>query len=127
MKENIRMRKEKFLNARAKVTNEYKRKIELLDKYIRTLDNSEINEHDDIDTIVFKLYMQLDNVSKVAKVVNELGFRIITNSYIGERKYNSNDITSIITNKDALVSNELKESVQEIQKINYGKISKRWF
>ncbi len=127
MQENIRRRKDILLNAKEKITKEFECKVKTLDRYIDVLEKSIICEEDSIENIAFKLYLQLDNVSKVAKIINGLGFRLDTNSYVGKRKYTSNDITAIITNKDATVEEDLKEVVQEIQKMNYGKVSKRWF
>lgn len=127
MQENIRVRKEVLLNAKEKITKEFERKTKTLDKYIEVLEKSIIHKEDSVENIAFKLYLQLDNVSNVAKTINELGFRLNTSSHIGKRKYTSNDITAIITNKDATVEEDLKEVVQEIQKMNYGKVAKRWF
>lgn len=126
-KMSIEIRKEVLLKAKSKLIKEHESKISTLDKYIQVLEKSIINENDTVEVISFKLYMQLDNVAKVANAINNVGYRIKTTSHKGERKYNSNDITAIITNKEAKVDKELKEVVQEIQKMNYGKISKRWF
>lgn len=101
-------------------------KISTIDKYIRILDYSMVDEEDSLETKVFKLYMQLDNTTKVALSINDLGYRLKTDSHIGERKYTSNDITFIITNKLADVDIELREVVQAIQKENYGQANRRW-
>lgn len=127
MQENVRLRKKVLLNAKEKIIKEFEYKAKTLDMYIGVLEKSIVYEGDSVETIAFKLYMQLDNVSKVSKKINELGFRISTNSHLGERKYTSNDITAIITNKEAIVDTDLKEVVQDIQRMNYGKVSKRWF
>lgn len=127
MKDFIDKRRVKLLKSREKIENQYKKQLGLIDNYINVLEKSAIAETDEVEAIAFKLYMQLDSVSKVADVINSLDFRIITNSIQGKRKYNSNDITAIITNKDANVEENLKEAVQEIQKMNYGKSGKRWF
>ncbi len=66
--------------------------------------------------VVFKLYLQLENVVKVTETVNDLGFRIKTNTYARERKYSTNDITSIITDPFANVVEDLKILVQDRQR-----------
>lgn len=127
MNNYIAKRLEKLINSKEKIIKEYDDKIKKLDEYINILNNCEIKNNDNFETIVYKLYMQLDNVSFVAKEINKLGYRVITESWQGKRKYSSNDITFIITDNNANVDEKLKEVVQEIQRVNYGKSSKRWF
>lgn len=125
MSEKIIKRIEKLTKSKEKILIEADKKVSKINKYIEILNKSEIQENDSFETIVYKLYMQLDNIKLVADEINALGYRIKTFSYKGHRKYQTNDITEIITNKDANVDEDLKEVVQEIQKINYG--GKRWF
>ena len=125
MSEKIIKRIEKLTKSKEKILIEADKKVSKINKYIEILNKSEIKENDSFETIVYKLYMQLDNIKLVADEINALGYRIKTFSYKGNRKYQTNDITEIITNKDANVDEDLKEVVQEIQKINYG--GKRWF
>lgn len=125
MNKTINKRIEKLAKAKEKIIKEANNKINKLDKYIEILNKSEIVENDSFETIVYKLYIQLDNVKLVADEINRFGYRIKTFSWKGERKYNTNDITKIITNKEADVDKDLKEAVQELQKMNYE--GKRWF
>lgn len=126
MNENILLRKEKLKERKEKIIKEADKKAKRLDEYIEILNKSEILESDNFETIIYKLYMQLDNVTDVTKEINNLGYRIKTFSWQGQRKYTTNDITKILTDKDTNVDEELKAVVQEIQAVNYGKISKWW-
>ena len=74
---------------------------------------------------VFKKYLELESVRAVANYINELGYRVKTNSYVGERKYIGTDITKIILS-DIEIDKELKEVVKLIQELNYEHMSKKW-
>ncbi|MDC9396120.1 hypothetical protein PSM38_18125, partial [Clostridioides difficile] len=93
--------------------------INKIDSYLKILEKSIIDESDHVELVVFKLYLQLENVVKVTETVNDLGFRIKTNTYARERKYSTNDITSIITDPFTDVVEDLKILVQERQRKNY--------
>ncbi|HBF8940467.1 TPA: hypothetical protein KO175_004485, partial [Clostridioides difficile] len=93
--------------------------INKIDSYLKILEESIIDESDHVELVVFKLYLQLENVVKVTETVNDLGFRIKTNTYARERKYSTNDITSIITDPFANVVEDLKILVQDRQRKNY--------
>ena len=100
------------------------RKLE--EKIINILENkSQIKEDDNFETIVFKKYLELESVRAVANYINELGYRVKTNSYIGERKYIGTDITKIILS-DLDIDKNLKEVVKLIQELNYEHMSKKW-
>ncbi len=86
---------------------------------------SQIKEDDNFETIVFKKYLELESVRAVANYINELGYRVKTDSYIGERKYIGTDITKIILS-DIDIDQELKEVVKLIQELNYEHMSKKW-
>ena len=88
--------------------------------------NSAIEKSDSLETIIFKKYLELENVQKVAKYINELGYRIKTGSWIGERKYTSNDITKILVDRDCMVERKLKYIVQFLQDKNYEHMRKIW-
>lgn len=120
--ENVSNKRDKY----KKLKNKMQEKINILDKIIKVIDeNKEISETDNFETIVFKKYLEFENVTKVAKYINELGYRIKTNSYIGERKYIGTDITNIISH-EADVEKELKEVVIYIQGLNYENVLKQW-
>ena len=118
----IKLNKEKEI-----LTEEYTKKLNSLNKYIRVMENDTIiEESDSLEVKVFKLYMILNSVVRVAEKINEMGYRIKTNTYVGERKYKSNDITDIIINSDVEIPTELKESVREINAMNAEKAYGRW-
>lgn len=109
------------------LTEEYTKKLNNLNKYIRVMENdTTIEESDSLEVRVFKLYMILNSVVRVAEKINEMGYRVKTNTYVGERKYKSNDITDIIINSDVEIPIELKESVREINAMNAEKAYGRW-
>ena len=87
--------------------------------------NSEIKDTDSFETIIFKKYLELENVQSVAKYINDLGKRVKTDSYVGERKYIGTDITEILI-KDVDVEPKLKNVVQNLQDKNYREMLKHW-
>lgn len=58
-----------------------------------------IRKNDTLETKIVKAYIQLQNVNKVAEFINDLGYRIKTDSRIGSRKYRSNDISNVLNEK----------------------------
>lgn len=113
--------------ARDEIKREYEAELESINQVINIIKSFDINNVNNTDEVVFNLYILLNSVKKVADYINELGYRIETTSKQGKRKYNSNDITAIIKNKDAAVDDPVKTIAQEIQKLNYKNVSKRWF
>lgn len=117
----------KYKKLKEKITKKYNKEMKIIKKVINTIEKySEIKEEDTFEIIVFKKYLELENVSNVAKEINELGYRIKTDSYIGERKYNGTDITEILKRNDIKVEHELKEVVKYLQCKNYNKMLKQW-
>lgn len=109
-----------------KIIKKHNEKIQKIEKTINILENkSQIKEDDNFETIVFKKYLELESVRSVANYINELGYRVKTDSYIGERKYIGTDITKIILS-DIDIDKELKEVVKLIQELNYEHMSKKW-
>lgn len=118
---------EKYTNLKNKLMKKYKEEMSILNMIIDTINNfSQICENDSFETIVFKKYLELENVSEVAKYLNDKGYRIKTYSYKGERKYIGTDVTRIILNKYAKVDDQLKDVVRLIQKRNYESTLKKW-
>ena len=115
----IKKKQEKLLKLKKKIKKNYDSNINKIDSYLKILEESIIDESDHVELVVFKLYLQLENVVKVTETVNDLGFRIKTNTYARERKYSTNDITSIITDPFANVVEDLKILVQDRQRKNY--------
>lgn len=66
---------------------------------------------DDVIEIIFKAYIHCENVVEVANFINELGFKIKTDTWAKERKYIPKDITNILTDYLTIVDKELKEIV----------------
>lgn len=125
MNENLKNKITKYEKLKEKRIKKYNEEMSIIKKIINVLEKfSKINEMDTFETIVFKKYLELENVSKVAKYVNELGYRIKTNSYIGERKYNGTDITEILIKDNVKVEDELKEVVKYLQDKNYNNMLK---
>lgn len=88
------------------------KKIRELNKLKRLL-NMNIDENDPVEEKIFKKYLELENVSKVAKYINDERYRVVTKN--GCRKYTANDISYVINDKDIKIkSNELQKVVRKI-------------
>lgn len=126
MSEVIKSKIKGYRKLEEKIIKKNNEKIQKIEKIINILENkSQIKEDDNFETIVFKKYLELESVRAVANYINELGYRVKTNSYIGERKYIGTDITKIILS-DLDIDKELKEVVKLIQELNYEHMSKKW-
>ncbi|NEZ49313.1 hypothetical protein FDB54_06720 [Clostridium botulinum] len=112
--ENLKNKMVKYEELKNKITTKYKESIQNIDKIMKVIENNQcVNDRDSFETIVFKKYLELESVKKVADYINELGYRIKTHSYIGERKYTSNDISAIIAS-DVKVETKLKDTVKDL-------------
>ena len=126
MSEAIKSKIKGYRKLEEKIIKKHNEKIQKIEKIINILENkSQIQEDDNFETIVFKKYLELENVRAVANYINESGYRVKTDSYIGERKYIGKDITKIILS-DIAIDKELKEVVKLIQELNYEHMSKKW-
>ena len=126
MSEAIKSKIKGYRKLEEKIIKKHNEKIQKIEKIINILENkSQIKEDDNFETIVFKKYLELESVRAVANYINELGYRVKTNSYIGDRKYIGTDITKIILS-DLDIDKELKEVVKLIQELNYEHMSKKW-
>lgn len=126
MSEIIKNKIKGYRKLEEKIIKKHNEKIQKIEKIINILENkSAIKEDDNFETIVFKKYLELESVRAVANYINELGYRVKTNSYVGERKYIGTDITKIILS-DIEIDKELKEIVKLIQELNYEHMSKKW-
>ena len=126
MSEVIKSKIKGYRKLEEKIIKKNNEKIKKIEKIINILENkSQIKEDDNFETIVFKKYLELESVRAVANYINELGYRVKTNSYVGERKYIGTDITKIILS-DLDIDKELKEVVKLIQELNYEHMSKKW-
>lgn len=123
---NLQKKIEKYKLLQQKLTNKYNEKMRIINKILNAINSkSELKECDDFETIVFKKYLEVENVSHVAKYVNDLGYRVKTNTNIGERKYNGTDITEILIS-DVNIDEELKEVVKYLQDKNHKAILRIW-
>lgn len=114
MNKELEIKKEKYEKLAIKVKDKYKSDMKSIKSIIEVIENnSEILDGDSLETIVFKKYLEVENVKKVADHINLLGYRIKTESYIGERKYTSNDISRIIAS-DETVEIKLRKTVKEL-------------
>lgn len=126
MSEAIKSKIKGYRKLEEKIIKKHNEKIQKIEKIINILENkSQIKEDDNFETIVLKKYLELESVRAVANYINELGYRVKTNSYIGERKYIGTDITKIILS-DLDIDKDLKEVVKLIQELNYEHMSKKW-
>lgn len=126
MNEVIAHKINKYKRIEDKLTKKYNEKVCKIKKIINILENkSQIKEYDSFETIVFKKYLELESVRAVANYINELGYRVKTDSYIGERKYIGTDITKIILS-DLEIDKDIKEVTRLIQELNYEYTSKKW-
>ena len=126
MSEAIKSKIKGYRKLEEKIIKKHNEKIQKIEKIINILENkSQIKEDDNFETIVFKKYLELESVRAVANYINELGYRVKTNSYIGERKYIGTDITKIILS-DIEIDKELKEVAKLVQELNYEHMLKKW-
>ncbi|MBN3375836.1 hypothetical protein [Clostridium botulinum] len=127
MNDNLINKKAKYDELVKKTTIKYRKDMEDIKEIIEVIENNgEIKEDDTFETIIFKKYLELENVKKVADYINSLGYRVETQSYIGERKYTSIDISKIIAH-DAPVEKKLKSVVQELHCKNSIAMMKKYF
>lgn len=121
----IREKQEELYSLKASVKEESEKRVEKIDRYLKILRKCKVKKSDSLNVVVFKMYLQLNNVSKVADIVNKLCFRVSTNSRKGCRKFGSNDITEILKNGCTELDEELVAIAQHIHECNYK--GKRWY
>lgn len=127
MNENLEKKKARYEDLAKQITSKYRIDMKAIKGLIEVIEkNSSIEDTDTFEIIVFKKYLELENVKKVADYINSLGYRVKTESYIGERKYTSNDISEIIANSSS-VETKLKNAVQELHSQNSIAMMKKYF
>jgi len=89
-----------------------------IDSLRKIMNHQKINGHEEINTLVFKKYVELNDVTKTTAYINSCGYRIPTNTYVGERKYKTNDITAILKEGNRFVEDELVEAVELIKELD---------
>lgn len=89
-----------------------------INKLVNVLDKCIIDQDDSLETIVFKKYLELGDLVKVATYINNQGYRIKTGSYKGKRKFISNDIADIMDNPASSVDVELIGAIREMKSID---------
>lgn len=93
-------------------SDEAKEKIKRLEWFIQTMDGY---EPENFEQEAFKLYVELNSVSKVAAILKDKGYKI------GNRKVISKDISELIRSKPTdemhkLAQEALKRSVSRMKK-----------
>lgn len=127
MNDNLINKKAKYEELAKKITNKYRKDMKDIKGIIELIENNgEVNENDTLETIVFKKYLELENVKNVADCINSLGYRLKTQSYIGQRKYTSNDISEIIIS-DVDIEKKLKDTVKELHSQHSIAMAKRYY
>lgn len=84
-----------------------------------------IDEKDNFNIVVFKIYLAVGKLKETADLVNKLGYRIKTSTKKGERKYQANEIREILFS-DVDVDPLLKDLVRKIFKENKKKVRWKW-
>lgn len=79
-----------------------------------------------LDTIIYKKYLEIENVKVVADWINEQGYRRKNATTGNEIKYTSNDITERLKDKNAQVSSELRDCVKQLFLQHKAYINKRY-
>jgi len=84
-------------------------------------------EYKTFEEYVMHLYIKHQKGAEIAKLLDELGYKVKTNSYVGRKKFNANDITNIIQknynkrNDDIRSRNYIFSSVSHmLYKYNFG-------
>ncbi|MBW9159471.1 hypothetical protein [Clostridium tagluense] len=119
-------RKKKYQLIKNKIELEYTKKITELDRLLKVIENMDVSKDDNFETIIFKKYVEFESVNEVANCINDLGYKVKTNSNIGCRKYISKDISNILTKENIEVEAELKETVSTMFLYNSYRAYKRY-
>ena len=128
MNSKIKERLKEFMLARNKILEDNQKRLDRINNYIDLLRVCKLKEADSLETKVFKLYLITGKLEAVAEYLNQNGYRIKTDSYIGERKYIPNDITFIIKEKNHLVKNKkLRLAVLKLKENNAKGLGMKWF
>lgn len=97
------------------------KRLEYWEKVKRIIETP-IEDGASLETIVFKKYLEEENVTKVANYINSLGYRKVNSNTGTAIKYIPKDVTMFLSNKNADVDKELKDLVQGISNKNRGKM-----
>lgn len=89
------------------------KKIEGL-QFLKKLCLEPIKEDENLDTKIYKKYLEVESVKNVAIWLNEKGYRIESPATGEKIKYQSNDVTARLKDKKAEVREDLKEVVQKL-------------
>lgn len=92
---------------------EVNKKIKQLE-LIRSFLEEPIKEDDSIDTIIYKKYLEYENVSNVSKWLNEKGYTKMNEDNTKVVKYNPGDVSKSIKDKTVDVEERLKEIVKKL-------------
>lgn len=118
--------KEKYEKALQKINKKYEESSKEIKRILAAIDKyGEVEEGDSLETIVLKKYLVTGSVREVADYINNLGYRIKTETWAGQRKYSTNDITDIIDEANGC-DQELKAVVQKTFGENYTVMMRRY-
>jgi translation initiation factor 1 (eIF-1/SUI1) len=70
---------------------------------------------------ILQKYIELQHAAKVAEYLNNEGYRIKSNGKLGERKYTSNDVTSIIDINET--ESDIFHIAKSLYRFNTGKVA----
>lgn len=93
-------------------------------KFTKRILEQHITPDDNIDTIIYKKYIELENITNVMKYINEKKYYKEVNGRL--LKYNITDISNAIKNKEADVENNIKELAKQIFKEHKKGAKRRW-
>ncbi|EES48696.1 hypothetical protein NE172_08965 [Clostridium botulinum] len=118
----------------------YNKNIEEIKQILEYIKNDiSVKAEDNIDTIILKKYIEYGNMKDVQKYIDDLGYRIKTESYIGSRKYTAEDISQVVypyekgdekpreVNADEMLKEVVKKMHLYIFNSSYGKLKVREF
>lgn len=96
----IEQQKKKFkevLEKTEEIKNFHEENIKELKDILDFMDKDlAVKESDNVDTIILKKYIEYGSMKEVQKYINDLGYRIKTDSYVGSRKYTIEDISQVV-------------------------------
>jgi hypothetical protein len=112
MNNNFTQKQGKYLKVIAAFTSKVKKLTDIFE-------DCEVQPDDTLETIIFKKYIELGNVAKVAEYINDQGYRIKTDSNIGQKKYIHNDISDVLNDKKVSVDKKFIRAIQDMKDIEH--------
>jgi len=100
------------------IEEDIKKKSEILG----VLKDAQLIREKSLEGMIYQKYIELQRTDRVAEYINELGYRIKTNSYIGERKYIHKDVTSVICEDVHKNNNWIQKIAYALYRYNFGSV-----